>query len=119
MENKSNKKAESNQAAPTALAPAVPKYSETKRIFRVFFGRKLALIGSVIILLLIITGIFAPLLAPYKPDKLDMKSKLLPLSSAHLLGTDALGRDTFSHIIYGTRTSLEVAIGALNVSTQG
>jgi peptide/nickel transport system permease protein/oligopeptide transport system permease protein len=64
----------------------------------------------VIILLFVIAAIFAPWLAPYNPDKIDMNSALLQPGKAHWLGTDSLGRDTLSRTIYGTRISLEIGL---------
>jgi len=90
--------------------------SEFRRIVRVFFGRKVAVVGLVFILLLIITAIFAPLLAPYDPYKMDLSNQLAPPSREHLLGTDPLGRDTLSRIIYGSQTSLLVGITAVAIS---
>ena len=90
--------------------------SEFRRVIRVFFGRKVAVVGLVFILLLIITAIFAPLLAPYSPYKMDLANQLAPPSWDHLLGTDPLGRDILSRIIYGSRTSLLVGITAVAVS---
>jgi ABC-type dipeptide/oligopeptide/nickel transport system permease subunit len=92
------------------------KYSETRRIIKVFFGRKLAVVGLAIITLLILTAIFAPWLAPYDPYKLDIVHKLQQPSSKHWLGTDSLGRDVLSRIIYGTRTSLIIGIGAVGMA---
>jgi len=96
---------------------APPRYSETRRIISVFFGRPLPAIGMFILVVLIITAIFAPLLAPYDPYTMDFRSKLQPPSSQHLLGTDSVGRDTLSRIIYGSRTSLIVAIVAILMAT--
>jgi peptide/nickel transport system permease protein len=90
--------------------------SEYQRIIKAFLGRKLAVIGLVIIVALILTAIFAPWLAPYDPYKMSLGEKLMQPSSAHLLGTDSLGRDTLSRIIYGTRTSLAVGIGAVGIA---
>jgi len=90
-----------------------PRYSEFRRVLRIFFGRKVAVIGLVFILLLIITAIFAPWLAPYDPNKLDLSNQLAQPSREHLLGTDTVGRDTLSRIIYGSRTSLTVGIVAV------
>jgi peptide/nickel transport system permease protein len=90
--------------------------SEFRRFLRVFFGRKLAVVGLVLIFILILTAIFAPLIAPYDPYTMDLAHKLLPPSHQYLLGTDNLGRDTLSRIIYGARTSLLVGIGAVGSS---
>jgi peptide/nickel transport system permease protein len=82
----------------------------------VFFGRKLAVIGLAIILLMVLTAILAPWLAPYPPNKMDMTQVLQSPSHEHLLGTDSVGRDTFSRVIYGTRVSILVALGAIGTS---
>jgi peptide/nickel transport system permease protein len=117
MGHKSSFDAEIKPGNQIKSAPGAPKYNEGRRIARVFFGRKLALIGFIIIVILILTAIFAPWLAPYSPDKMDMKNKLLPPSAEHWLGTDSIGRDTFSRIIYGSRTSLLVGICAISIAT--
>ncbi len=98
-------------------AEAPPKYSEVKRIISVFFGRPLPVVGLFIILILVLAAIFSPLIAPYDPYKMDIINKLQPPSREHLLGTDSLGRDTLSRIIYGTRTSLIVGISAIGISS--
>jgi len=84
--------------------------SEFRRFLRVFLGRKVVIFGAVIILLLIITAICAPLFAPYDPYKQSLGEALRGPSGTHLLGTDPLGRDELSRIIYGTRISLLVGI---------
>jgi peptide/nickel transport system permease protein len=99
-----------------AASEVPPQYSEFKRVAGVFFGRKLAAFGFVLICLLILTAIFAPLLAPYNPYQMNLKDQMQQPSKAHLLGTDALGRDTLSRIIYGSRTSLVIGIVAVGVS---
>jgi peptide/nickel transport system permease protein len=93
-----------------------PHYSETRRIIRVFFGRKLAVIGLVFIAILIFTAIFGPLFAPYDPTKMDLGNILQQPSWQHLLGTNALGQDTLSRVIYGSRTSIIVGIAAVGAS---
>lgn len=94
-----------------------PEYSETRRMISVFVGRPLPVIGLVIIVLLIIVAISAPLLAPYDPYKMDIINKLQPPSTEHLLGTDSLGRDTLSRIIYGSRTSLIIGLSVIGISS--
>jgi peptide/nickel transport system permease protein len=95
---------------------AVPHRGEFRMVVSVFFGRKLAVLGLVIILALILTAIFAPWLAPYQPNKIDMTQVLQQPSREHLLGTDSVGRDNLSRVIYGARVSLMVAIGATGMS---
>jgi len=81
-----------------------------------------SIIGLVIIGLLMIVAVFAPFIAPYDPTKGTLGDRLTPPawqeggSTAHLLGTDLLGRDTLSRLIFGARTSLAVAVLAILVS---
>jgi len=101
---------------PVAVDRAEESHSEFRRVIRVFFGRKVAVFGMAIIILLILTAIFAAWLAPYDPYTMDMGHTLEQPSRAHLLGTDSLGRDVLSRLIYGSRSSLLVAIGAIGLS---
>ena len=72
--------------------------------------RPLTLLGVGIVLAVVIVGLAAPLLAPYDPLALDIANRLQPLSRTHPLGTDHLGRDMLSRIIYGARISLGVGV---------
>ncbi|MFC1977785.1 ABC transporter permease [Chloroflexota bacterium] len=74
--------------------------------------KPLGTVGGVIVLLLFITGAFADFLAPYGSNEIVLSERLSPPSGAHLLGTDNLGRDLFSRIIYGARVSVFVGLGA-------
>jgi peptide/nickel transport system permease protein len=94
-----------------------PRYSEMRRMVSVFVGRSLPVIGLVIIVGLIFIAIFSPQLAPYPPNQMDIPNKLQPPSSQHLLGTDSLGRDTLSRIIYGSRTSLIIGFSVMAISS--
>jgi ABC-type dipeptide/oligopeptide/nickel transport system permease subunit len=90
--------------------------SEFKRFRRVFFGRWVVILGVSIILLLIIATAFAPWLAPYNPIKTNMTESLQNPSRQHILGTDILGRDVLSRIIYGARVSLMVGVIATSIA---
>jgi ABC-type dipeptide/oligopeptide/nickel transport system permease subunit len=92
------------------------RITEFQRFRRVFFGRVVVIFGFAVILLLILTAIFAPLLAPYNPYSQDLSITLQGPSRLHLLGTDEIGRDVLSRLIYGTRTSLMVGIVAVSVA---
>lgn len=92
------------------ISETLQRDSEFKRFRRVFFSRLVVKVGLVIILALITCAIFAPFLAPYDPHEPDLLHTLSPPSTAHPLGTDALGRDILSRIIYGARTSLIVGL---------
>ena len=81
---------------------------EFRRFLRLFFSRKPVIVGTVIIGFILIMAFFAPLIAPYSPVKQDLLNTLAPPSLQHILGTDSLGRDLFSRIVYGTRISLLV-----------
>ena len=72
-------------------------------------------IGAVVIVAVILIAIFAPLISPYDPTSQAAK-RLLEPSPAHLMGTDELGRDVFSRIIFGSRISLQVGIIAVSLS---
>lgn len=77
---------------------------------------KLFCFGLFIVAFLIISSIFAPLLASYDPSEIDLDSILSAPSSAHILGTDSLGRDLFSRILFGGRVSLKVGFIAVGIS---
>jgi peptide/nickel transport system permease protein len=83
---------------------------------RVFIGRAVVKFGLVFIVIFILTAIFAPLLAPYEPNEQNILNALKQPSWDHLLGTDSLGRDTLSRIIYGSQTSLMVGLIVVSVS---
>ena len=104
----------------TAIIPpdmeTLPKVSSWQRFRRVFLGRGLVFFGIVVVLIFILMAIFAPWIAPYPPNKGDLDHTLEGPSRAHLLGTDALGRDTLSRIIYGARVSLVVGVAVVLVS---
>lgn len=77
---------------------------------------KIALFGLVLIFILVFTGVFAPLVAPYDPYKADLDVSLQAPSTTHIMGTDEEGRDVLSRVIYGARISLKVGILASTLS---
>lgn len=79
-----------------------------KLVLKNFFRKKLVVVGCVITLIMVIIAIFAPLIATHDPYALDTKALLKGPSSSHWFGTDHLGRDIFSRVIYGTRISMTV-----------
>ena len=74
-------------------------------------------VGLAIIGVLVVVSLLAPLLAPYDPTEIHAKDGLKPPSATYLLGTDNLGRDILSRIIYAARTSLLVALGSVLVAS--
>ena len=87
---------------------APPRVNEWRRFTRVFFQRKMVIFGLVVLALLFFSAIFAEWLAPYDPYKRDLYNTLSQPSTEHWLGTDAIGRDTLSRLIFGTRTAILV-----------
>ena len=77
----------------------------------------LALAGFVIIAAILLLALFAPFIAPFDPDAIDVKAILLSPSTQHLMGTDGLGRDVFSRMLFGARISLLVGIVAVGIAT--
>jgi peptide/nickel transport system permease protein len=102
-------------AVATREGVAVPaRRMSTRRLtVHLLLHRGLFMFGAVVIVILVVVAIFAPLIAPYNPYEPDLQNALAPPSPAHWLGTDALGRDTFSRLIYGSRTSLVVGLSAV------
>ncbi len=86
-----------------------PTVSQRALIWRAFRRHTLATVGLVIILALVVIAILAPALAPYDATEQDLMNSLMPPSRDHLMGTDDLGRDTFSRVLLGSRVSLSVA----------
>ncbi len=82
-----------------------------------FRGNRMAMAGLVLVGGLFAVSLAAPWLAPYDPNFIDLKAVLMPPSAAHLLGTDPLGRDVLSRIIYGSRVSLKVGFVAVGLAT--
>jgi ABC-type dipeptide/oligopeptide/nickel transport system permease subunit len=93
-----------------------PRVSEWRRFRRVFLSRGVVVFGMIILLIFIGVAIIAPWIAPYGPYEPDLGHTLQSPGAAHWLGTDALGRDTLSRIIYGTRTSLEIGLIVVSVA---
>jgi len=93
-----------------------PRVNELRRFLKVFLGRPVVVFGAIIILVLIICAAFPQWIAPYDPIKQNLRSVLLQPSSEHLLGTDALGRDLLSRIIFGARTAVMVGVVALGIA---
>lgn len=88
--------------------------TEWRQVLRHLKRNRLAMIGMVVLVIFLLGAIFAPLLAPHDPFQTDFGRALELPSRDHLLGTDWLGRDVLSRILYGSRISL--AIGLISVS---
>jgi peptide/nickel transport system permease protein len=82
-----------------------------------FTHNRLAVAGSVLVVLLFLVALLAPIIAPYEPDEIDRYHILEPPGREHILGTDDIGRDVFSRMLYGARVSLSVGFVAVGIST--
>lgn len=81
------------------------------------FANPLACWGGILIGLVLLLAMLAPLITPYDPDAIDVHSILLAPSSAHWMGTDALGRDVCARMLFGARISLLVGMVAVGIAT--
>ena len=90
--------------------------SSQQHIFRKLLKHRSATIGASIILFFIVVAIFAPLIATHDPRQANIVERLQGGSASHYLGTDKVGRDIFSRIVYGTRISLKVGLVAMTFS---
>jgi peptide/nickel transport system permease protein len=81
-----------------------------------FSKNKLALAGGGLVVLLFIVSIFAPWIAPHDPNQMNLQEVLMPPSGMHLFGTDQLGRDVLSRMIWGARISLKVGFVATGIA---
>jgi len=92
-------------------------YSLRNLIWKRFSKNRLAVAGGIIVAVLFFVAVFAPLLSPYNPDDIDRKHILVPPDIHHPLGTDDLGRDVLSRMIWGARISLAVGFVAVGIAT--
>lgn len=84
-----------------------------RRFFRALIRRKVALVALCVLAVVIFFALFAPLVAPYAPQRLESTERLQAPGPVHLFGTDNFGRDIFSRIVFGARTSLLGSAGVV------
>jgi peptide/nickel transport system permease protein len=94
----------------------LPPVNEFKRFVKVFFKRKVVAVGFVLVVVMILMAVFAGVIAPFGPYDQDLHNVLAAPGGAHLLGTDALGRDLLSRIIYGSQVALAVGLCTVLIS---
>ncbi|WP_244490126.1 ABC transporter permease [Rhizobium sp. Root483D2] len=92
------------------------RLSRIAGVMRQIIATPLGAIGCALVILIVLTAVFAPWIAPYSPTAINVKERLADPSWSHLLGTDQLGRDLFSRVILGTRTAMTVALVSLAVA---
>ena len=107
-----------SQAAELRLSPLPERRARVLAVLARFARRNpLGAAGGIVIVLLLVTAVFAPLVAPYDPLVPAPLDRLKGPSGAHLFGTDDIGRDVFSRVVYGGRVSLQVGISTVLVGT--
>jgi peptide/nickel transport system permease protein len=92
------------------VAVLSPRARRRRRIRRRLMRRPLAVAGGVVALMFVLVAIFAPVIAPYDPGQSDFGAALAGPSSQHLFGTDELGRDVFSRVVWGARASMQAGV---------
>jgi peptide/nickel transport system permease protein len=93
-----------------------PRKRRMKEMSSRFFQNKLAILGGIFTLLLILMAVLAPVVAPYNPSEQDYAKFLQSPNAENLLGTDELGRDILSRIIYGARVSIQAGIISVGIA---
>ncbi len=107
----------SAQPSDSAAAKAEePRLSERGEKLHLFLRNSQGMFGLILVLLFFASAIFAPLLAPYDPNQLDIPARMSGPTLDHWAGTDQLGRDTFSRVLYGGRVALKIAAIGVSVS---
>jgi len=87
-----------------------------RRFWRRFRGNKLAVVALIVLIVIIIISMLSPWLAPYGPGEIDVANRLSGSTPQHWLGTDSLGRDTLSRLMFGGRTSLAATGMAVGIA---
>jgi peptide/nickel transport system permease protein len=88
-----------------------------KGFLRALGRNRLAIVGGVIVVVLVALAVLAPFIAPWDPHRPDVRKILEPPSARHWLGTDGLGRDVLSRMLYGARVSLAVGFVSVGIAT--
>ena len=99
-----------------APAPAARPFSERREKLALFFGNPQGVCGLILVVAFFASAIFAPWLAPYDPNQIDIPARMSGPTMEHWAGTDQLGRDTFSRVLHGGRVALKIAGIGVSVS---
>jgi peptide/nickel transport system permease protein len=100
----------------TARERDLPDDRPWKRALRRLVRRRGAMVGAAVVLFFVLVAIFAPLIAPYAPTATDWAAVRKAPNAAHWLGTDEIGRDVLSRVIFGARASLEAGVVSVLIS---
>ena len=104
---------------PAGLGPAAsvePAHSEGREKLTLFLQNKLGVFGLILVILFFLSAIFAPVFSTHDPFQMDIPNRMSGPTADHWAGTDQLGRDTYSRVLYGGRVALEVAAIGVSVS---
>ena len=101
----------------TQVAITHPTKPKRAQFFRRFFHHRLAMVGTIVLVTMVLASIFAPLLDHQSPTAQNLYDTMAPPSALHPLGTDDLGRDVLSRLLYGGRISFLVGFGSMVIST--
>ncbi|HWO90533.1 MAG TPA: ABC transporter permease, partial [Methylomirabilota bacterium] len=97
--------------------PEISTISRSQLLWLTMKRKPLGAVSATLLLVIVLTALFAPVLAPYDPLATEPEIRLQAPSRAHLFGTDDIGRDVLSRIIYGARISLWVGLLAVGIGT--
>jgi peptide/nickel transport system permease protein len=92
------------------------KTGQFREVLRRLRRNRAAIAGGIIVLLFVAVALLAPFIVPYPPNEGDLAKRLSPPSREHLLGTDPLGRDLLSRVIYGARISLQIQVVSVAIA---
>src|SRR5690625_5232639 len=104
---------------PKATRPGEASAAHTStrdRAWRRVLRNRKAVVGAVLLLLIALSALLAPVLATHDPNSQNLRSRLQTASDEHLLGTDHLGRDLYTRILYGGRVSLQVGFISVGIA---
>ena len=102
----------------TVAMATMPRDSSGKRstAFSLFLHNKVSVTGAVVLLIMVLSALLGPVLAPFGINDTDVANALKPPSSSHWFGTDDLGRDVFSRVIIAAQVSLQVALVSVTIA---
>lgn len=105
-----------NNVISSATAVSLKKKSQGRAILKRFMKNRLAVFGFIILITLVLCALFPKYLSPYDPLKHNYRERFKPPSLAHPFGTDEMGRDILSRVIYGCRTSMNIGLLSVLIS---
>lgn len=97
------------------MTASAPRWRWLRQLLR----RRIALLGAVLVVINVLIALFAPAIGRWEPQRLDVKARLSPPTATHWMGTDDVGRDVWSRVIYGTRLSMVVGGAVVALSFVG